>query len=200
MMHFEPEMQAELCTPQFIDAVGERTPFDLLDETHRLSDASEALDEMLDLDVNRYLPEARSPMLDHMFMEFAASLPSTMKVRNGITKHILKKAAEPLLPAATIYRAKRGFSPPLAPWFKAEFGDYAREVLFDGRLARRGYFRMEVVARMLDEHRRGTDTWQKELWNLLMLELWHRTFIDARPPQARAAVRPALAALAEGNR
>jgi asparagine synthase (glutamine-hydrolysing) len=210
VMHFEPEVQAEVCTPQFIDAVGERTPFDLLDEAHLASDAPDALDQMLDLDVNRYLPdcllvkvdiasmahglEARSPMLDHVFMEFAASLPSTMKVRNGITKYILKKAAEPFLPPANIYRTKRGFSPPLAPWFRHEFGAYARDVLLDRPLAQRGYFHLPTIERMLDEHRRGVDTWQKELWNLLMLELWHRTFIDSRP---RAASREASLALSE---
>ena len=207
MMHFAPEMQAEVCTPEFAAALGDRSPFDLLDDAHRVSDAPDAVDLMLDLDVNRYLPdcllvkvdiasmahglEARSPMLDHVFMEFAASLPSSMKVRNGVTKYILKQAAGPLLPDENISRAKRGFSPPLRSWFRDTFGDYARDILGDGRFARRGYFRMDVVSRLLDEHRRGVDAWQKELWNLLMLELWHRTFIDEKPSQVSAP--PALA-------
>jgi asparagine synthase (glutamine-hydrolysing) len=197
IMHFQPEVRSEVCTPEFLAATGVRGPFDLLLETYRDSDSHSDVDEMLDLDVNHYLPdcllvkvdiasmahglEARSPMLDHEFMEFAASLPSEMKIRGDVTKYILKRAAIPFLPHDNIYRAKRGFSIPLAPWFQHEFGDYASDVLLDGRLAQRGYFRMDVIRRLLDEHRRGINTWQKELWNLLMLELWHRMFIDARP-------------------
>jgi asparagine synthase (glutamine-hydrolysing) len=83
-------------------------------------------------------------------MEFAASLPSHMKVRGTTTKYILKRAAERFLPRENIYRTKRGFSIPLAAWFRREFGDYARDVLLDGRLAQRGYFRMDVIRRLLD--------------------------------------------------
>lgn len=199
IMHFQPEVQAEVCTPAFAEAVGQRGAFDLLLDSYGVSDAPDAIDAMLDIDVNRYLAdcllvkvdiasmahglEARSPMLDHVFMEFAASLPSHMKVRGRVTKYILKRAAVPFLPHDNIYRAKRGFSIPLAPWFRGEFGDYARDVLLDGRLAGRGYFRMDVIRRLLDEHKQGIHTWQKELWNLLMLELWHRMFIDERPRQ-----------------
>jgi asparagine synthase (glutamine-hydrolysing) len=197
IMHFEPEVQAEVSTPEFVDALGHRSPFELLLGSSRVSDAADRIDAMLDLDVNHYLPdcllvkvdiasmahglEARSPMLDHVFMEFAASLPSHMKVRGLATKYILKRAAVPFLPHDNIYRAKRGFSIPLAPWFRGEFGDYARDVLLDGRLAERGYFKTAVIRRWLDEHRSGVNTWQKQLWNLLILELWHRMFIDERP-------------------
>jgi asparagine synthase (glutamine-hydrolysing) len=125
-------------------------------------------------------------------MELAASLPSRLKVRGALTKYILKRAAEPFLPAGNIHRAKRGFSVPLAHWFKHKFGDMAADILLDGRLAQRGYFRIDVVRRLLDEHRRGLNMWQKQLWNLVMLELWHRAFIDERPRVGSAA--PALRA------
>jgi asparagine synthase (glutamine-hydrolysing) len=194
IMHFEPEVRAEVCTPGFLEAANGRSPFATLLDAYRASDALDEMDATLDVDVNHYLPdcllvkvdiasmahglEARSPMLDHVFMEFAASLPAGLKVRNGVTKYILKRAAEPFLPPQNIHRAKRGFSVPLGPWFKREFGDLASDVFFDGRLRQRGYFKMEVVQRMLDEHRRGKNAWQKELWNLLMLEMWHRMFVD----------------------
>jgi asparagine synthase (glutamine-hydrolysing) len=197
IMHFEPELRSEICTPAFLEAVGDRSPFATLLHSYRASDAPDEVDATLDVDVNHYLPdcllvkvdiasmahglEARSPMIDHVFMEFAASLPSHMKVRGRVTKYLLKRAAVPFLPADNIYRAKRGFSIPLADWFKREFGELASDTLLDGRLAQRGYFRMDVVSRLLDEHRRGANTWGKELWNLLMLEMWHRMFIDERP-------------------
>ena len=197
IVHFDPELQHEISSAAFLEAVPNWRPFGRLLEGYRVSDAPDAIDAALDVDVNSYLPdcllvkvdiasmahglEARSPMIDHEFMEFAASLPSTMKVRGAVTKYILKRAAAPFLPADNIHRAKRGFSIPLAPWFRNEFGDLAADVLLDGRLAQRGYFKMDVVRRLLDEHRRGLNMWQKQLWNLLMLEYWHRMFIDERP-------------------
>jgi asparagine synthase (glutamine-hydrolysing) len=197
IVHFQPETRAELCTPDFLEAARAFEPFQLLAESSLRSDAANQIDAMLDMDVNHYLPdcllvkidiasmahglEARSPMLDHEFMEFAASLAPDLKIRANVTKYILKRAAAPFLPDENISRPKRGFSIPLAPWFKREFGDYARNVLLDGKLAQRGYFRMDVVRRLLDEHQAGVNTWQKELWNLLVLELWHRMFIDERP-------------------
>ena len=204
IVHFEPELHEEISAPGFLEAVAERRPFARLLESYRITDAPDEIDAALDVDVNHYLPdcllvkvdiasmahglEARSPMLDHEFMEFAASLPSNMKVRGLITKYILKRAAAPLLPAEAIHRPKRGFSIPLARWFKHEFGDLAEDVLLDGRLAGRGYFKMDVVRRLLDEHRRGLNLWQKQLWNLVMLEMWHRMFIDQRPSGVAAAV------------
>jgi asparagine synthase (glutamine-hydrolysing) len=205
IVHFEPELHAEIATPAFIEAAGHRAPFERLVDAYRASDAPDETDASLDVDVNHYLPdcllvkvdiasmahglEARSPMVDHEFMEFAASLPSDLKVRDGVTKYILKRAAEPFLPAENIHRPKRGFSIPLAPWFKREFGDLASDVLLDGRMNQRGYFRMDVVRRLLDEHRRGVNSWQKQLWNLLMLEFWHRMFVDERPIVPRATER-----------
>jgi asparagine synthase (glutamine-hydrolysing) len=218
IVHFDPELQAEICTPGFVEAAGNRPPFALLLDAYRVSDAPDEIDAALDVDVNHYLPdcllvkvdiasmanglEARSPMIDHEFMEFAASLPSHMKVRGLVTKYILKRAAHPFLPADNITRAKRGFSIPLAAWFKREFGDLASDVLLDGRLRQRGYFRMDVVERLLDEHRRGLNSWQKQLWNLLMLELWHRMFVDERPrvsPVTRPVARITTAAAASAS-
>jgi asparagine synthase (glutamine-hydrolysing) len=214
--HFDPELQREICTPGFLAAAADRSPFAMLAESFCASDARDDIDAMLDVDVNHYLPdcllvkvdiasmahglEARSPMLDHEFMEFAASLPSQMKVRGAVTKYILKRAAEPFLPRENIYRAKRGFSIPLAPWFRGEFGDLAADVLLDGRLEQRGYFRMNVVRRMLDEHRRGAGAWQIQLWNLLMLEYWHRMFVDERPRAVSGAFAASPVAAAAGVR
>lgn len=211
--HFHPELQAEICAPGFVDAAGAAGPFARLAGSYQASDAPDDIDAMLDVDVNHYLPdcllvkvdiasmahglEARSPMIDHVFMEFAATLPSHLKVRGSVTKYLLKRAAEPFMPAENIYRAKRGFSIPLADWFRREFGDLASDTLLDGRLAQRGYFNMPVISRLLDEHRRGAGAWGKQLWNLLMLELWHRTFID-QPPRVAASAGPAALAVRTG--
>ena len=123
-------------------------------------------------------------MLDHEFMEFAASLPSKMKLRGQQTKYIFKRAVRDLLPSEIIDRPKKGFGVPLDRWFRNELRDFAGDMLLDGRLAQRGYFKPAAVRRLLEEHWRGSATWHNELWSLLMLESWHRMFIDERATTA----------------
>ena len=78
---------------------------------------------------------------------------------------------------------------PIDHWLRGELHTFAQDVLLDGRLAKRGYFNMGAVEQLLAEHQMRRKTWHLQLWNLLMLELWHRMFLDARPsaPPARAA-------------
>jgi asparagine synthase (glutamine-hydrolysing) len=161
------------------------------------TDAPDLLDAMLDADVRWYLPDAllvkvdiatmahglegRSPLLDHEVMEFAASLPSRLKLRNRTTKYLFKDAVRPLLPPDVIDRPKRGFAVPLDHWFRRELRELVHDVLLSERCISRGYFRRDGVARLLEEHVSGARNRHHHLWTLLMLELWHRAFIDVRP-------------------
>jgi asparagine synthase (glutamine-hydrolysing) len=193
LMIFDPELKSAICEPDFLShGHSDRL---LLDAFER-SDAPDFVDTLLDVDVNHYLPdcllvkvdiatmahglEGRSPMLDHEFMEFAASLPSTIKLRHDDTKYVFKEAVRGLLPADTIDRPKKGFSVPLERWFRHELRELSGDLLLDGRLAARGYFRTPLVRRMVEEHWRGEGRWHNQLWSLLMLESWHRMFIDER--------------------
>lgn len=92
-----------------------------------------------------------------------------------------------LLPADVIDRPKKGFSVPLGAWFRKELRELSGDLLLDGRLTQRGYFRPAKVRQMLEEHWRGTADWHTQLWALLMLESWHRTFIDERLSPVSAA-------------
>src|SRR3990170_6274835 len=192
--HFHPNLKAELCTEEFLRAAGGKDSVELLLDVYRASDAPDFIDATLDVDVNTYLPEdllvkvdiatmahgleGRSPMLDHEFMEFCASLPSHMKLRGRAKKYIFKRAVRGLLPRDIIERPKMGFGVPLDQWFRVDLREMAQDLLLSPRAAGRGYFRKEVVQRLLDEHIEGVRQWHYQLWNLLMLELWHRTFID----------------------
>jgi asparagine synthase (glutamine-hydrolysing) len=93
------------------------------------------------------------------------------------------------VPSDIIDRPKKGFSVPLDAWFRNELRELSGDLLLDGRLAARGYVRMPVVRRLLEEHWRGVAAWHNQLWTLLMMESWHRMFIDARPSQAPGAAR-----------
>jgi asparagine synthase (glutamine-hydrolysing) len=155
------------------------------------------LDRMLEVDTLSYLPddllakadiatmacslEGRSPLLDHELMQFAASLPPELKVDGREKKVALRRAMRGWLPDEILEAPKRGFQPPLADWLRGELREHAREVLLDPRSLERGYFRPEALAALLDEHASAVADHAQGIWTLLLLELWHREFID-RPP------------------
>jgi asparagine synthase (glutamine-hydrolysing) len=203
MSHFQPLLKSELCRAEFQEVAGGDAS-DILLRSYAESDAPDFVDATLDVDVNNYLPddllvkvdiatmahglEGRSPLLDHHLMEFAASLPSGLKMNGAIKKYILKEAVKPLLPKEIIERPKMGFGVPLDHWFRHELKDLAYDVLLSDSLRQRGYFHEHVIRRLLDEHTRGVRSWHYQLWNLLMFESWHRMFIDARPTSCPASV------------
>jgi len=83
---------------------------------------------------------------------------------------------------------------PIDRWLRAELRALVHDVLLDARTLGRGYFHEPVVRRLLEEHGRGTRDWHYELWSLLVLELWHRMFVDRRPEAG-----PPLAPVAAGG-
>jgi asparagine synthase (glutamine-hydrolysing) len=122
--------------------------------------------------------EARVPFLDHPLIEYADSLPPAFKAKGTRTKILLKKLAERYIPRETIYRRKVGFTVPLTPWFQGPLRDFVRGILLDERALARGYFKPEVLARLVDDHLLGRVDRGRSLWTLLSLEIWHRLFVD----------------------
>ena len=139
-------------------------PGDLLVKTDRMSMANSL--------------EIRCPFLDHELLEFATRIPSNLKLRRLTTKYILKESLQNLVPAEVIKRKKHGFGVPIGRWFRGDLNDYLREVLFSRQAMRRGYFRKEVLERLLYEHQSGQHDHGHKLWTLLTFEIWHRLFID----------------------
>ena len=145
--------------------------------------------------------EARSPMLDHAFLEWAVGLPEQVKMAHGVTKALFKSAMAPYLPTELLRRPKMGFSCPIDHWFRNELKELAYDTLLSRTATDRGLFRPDQVRRLLDEHCNNTRDHHPRLWALLMLELWFRTWIDP-PAQAsvgypgnRAKARPSPVAL-----
>jgi len=194
MLYMPQSLRRELYAPEFAATVDAAFAEQLLAEAWRESTAPAPVDRMLDVDVRTYLPgdllvkmdiasmasslEARSPFLDHRLMEMAARLPPSAKVRGLTTKAALKDAAATLVPEDLLRRPKQGFSVPLADWMRGRLGHIARDVLLDRRTRERGSFRPHVVEGLLDEHATAAADRSSELWALLVLELWHRRFID----------------------
>ena len=122
--------------------------------------------------------EGRSPFLDHKVMEFAASIPSNMKIKGTRLKYILKKALKNKLPDEILGRGKMGFGVPLDSWFRGELKDYSHEMLLSDKCIKRGYFKREALKSILDGHSSGKVNNGAKIWSLLFLELWHRMFVD----------------------
>jgi asparagine synthase (glutamine-hydrolysing) len=208
MCHFYGDRKADLLHPEFSASLGDDDTLETLLAAYRESDAPDFADATLGVDAALYLPddllvkvdiasmahslEARSPFLDHEFMEFAATIPSDLKVRGREKKIILKRALQGVLPDEILHRPKMGFGVPIDHWLRHELKDLAYDTLLSPRARARGYFRPEAVKRLLDEHTRGAAGWHYLLWTLLMLELWHRTYVDGDGALAamRGAGRP----------
>jgi asparagine synthase (glutamine-hydrolysing) len=182
-----------LYTDAFAEDLGAGSLEDFLIEIFDDTDG-EGLDAALNLDLNVYLPydllakidiasmavglEARAPMVDHKFVEFVARLPTRFK-RSGLsTKVIFRKAMKDILPKSILNRPKRGFSVPLDRWFRGQLKDLIRDILLSRRATERGYFSRDAVEAIIDAHTKGPADHQNQLWSFLMLELWHRMFID----------------------
>jgi asparagine synthase (glutamine-hydrolysing) len=190
-----PEERHHLYTAAFRTTVGGSDPEALFVEVFGQSDTEEWTDAALAADVQLYLAddllvkmdratmahslEARSPFLDHSLMEFVASLPAHFKLAGRNKKYLLKASLRGVLPDVVLDRPKMGFSVPIAHWFCDELREMAYDVLLSPTALQRGYFRKQAMAQLLDEHCAGQQNHAETLWQLLVLELWHRTFIDA---------------------
>ncbi|SPF48037.1 hypothetical protein SBA4_3830008 [Candidatus Sulfopaludibacter sp. SbA4] len=145
------------------------------------------------LDVKNYLPldiltkvdrmsmahsiETRVPLLDHKLVEFAATIPPEMNLRNGTTKYVLKQAMRGILPDGIIDRPKHGFAIPLGYWFRGKLGAYVRDLLLGETAERRGYFNAPYIEALVAQHERGRNL-DLQLWTLISFELWARVFLD----------------------
>jgi asparagine synthase (glutamine-hydrolysing) len=152
------------------------------------------LDSLLYIDSKTYLPgdiltkvdrmsmavslEARVPLLDHKLIEFVTRIPASMKLAGVETKHLFKQAISDLVPAEIVNRPKQGFGVPIQQWINLQLRERIRDTLNDPRTLERGYVTREYVGLLLDEHERGRRDHAMALWSLLMLELWHRQYVD----------------------
>src|SRR2546428_633144 len=133
--------------------------------------------------------EARVPLLDHKVVEFAATIPPEMLLRDGRSKHILKRAVKDLLPASVLERPKRGFATPLGRWLRGPLRDLPRDLLLSERSRRRGILDTAGVERLLlDPKRRGV--MDLPVWTLLSFEMWCRTFLDRPRRPVASGPRP----------
>ncbi|MEW6247483.1 MAG: asparagine synthase (glutamine-hydrolyzing) [Nitrospirota bacterium] len=192
--YFTPAEAEALYTSGFGQTVRGYRAGELMSQWFDEAQASTFLDKLLSVDTRSYLPddllvkvdratmahglEARSPLLDHRLVEFAASLPVHMKIRNGETKYLLKEAMRDVLPDSILNRDKKGFGVPIDRWFRIDCHELVRETLLSDRCTSRGYFKSNRVRQIIETHQQTDDNYGSRLYALLMLELWHREYMD----------------------
>src|SRR5262245_56728583 len=121
--------------------------------------------------------EAREPLLDHKFVEFAATIPARWRLAGRDTKYIFKRAMRGILPDAIIDRQKHGFAVPLAHWFRTDLDAFARDILLSDTCRDRGILDARSVERLFRLHANGRNL-DLQLWTMLSFELWCRRFLD----------------------
>lgn len=192
LSYFTADDKSSLYTQDFRARLNGATRSDWLADLVASHRDLDPVDTAMAVDVESYLPfdllvkvdiaamanslEARSPLLDHEVMEFAARLPASLKLRGKNLKYLLKTAFRDLLPPENVNRRKAGFAMPVGQWFRGPL----RELLCDALLLEpksRVYFNSVQVARLIDDHLNQRADHSFQLWDLLMLELWQREFI-----------------------
>ncbi|HLD28776.1 MAG TPA: asparagine synthase (glutamine-hydrolyzing) [bacterium] len=192
--YFTNELKDYIFSEKMKKTLAGEDVYPYLEGIYRNAPAENMIDRTLYSDLTAYLPEdllvkmdiasmahsleARSPFLDHRFVEFAAALPPSWKIRGLNTKYILKEAFRDMLPPEIFRRGKQGFSIPLGQWFRTDWKNYTEEILFSGASRGRGYFDAEHLKTIVSDHVEGRKDYGYCLWALLMLELWHLVFID----------------------
>jgi asparagine synthase (glutamine-hydrolysing) len=153
--------------------------------------------QMMRFDAETYLPEdvltkvdrmsmahsieSRVPLLDNEVITFAASLPASLKIKNGRRKHVLKEVAATLLPREILDRRKQGFGVPLGTWFRGNLRELFADTLLSPASLQRGYFQPAFVRQIVDEHLSGKRDHTLRLWQLVVFERWHQQYVNSFP-------------------
>jgi len=178
----------------FAAAVADADPFAGFRLAYDACPSADPVDRALYVDVKTYLVddimtkvdkmsmavslEAREPLLDHKLLEFAATVPASLKLKNGQSKYLLRRLLEKRVPKAIVDRPKHGFEAPIGEWLRGPLAPMVDALLLDGRMKDRGVLDDGAVRRLWHEHRDGVQDHRHRLWSLTMLELWFRQFVD----------------------
>ncbi len=186
------EEKMHLLSDHFKSLLGNTNSFSIVKDNFNRLTAKNPLNRILEMEWNTQLPdqvlafvdflsmahsvEVRSPFLDYRLVEFVATIPGNMKIKNGNVKDILKKATAPLLAKEIIKRPKEGFVLPVFDWMAGALKDYSSDVLSEGRLRRHNLFNTDAIKDLLHNYYSGNKKDVGKVWNLMMFQLWWEKF------------------------
>ena len=181
-----PELRETLYSPDYLRLRGDYRAEHGFEALMRNAPARSGLDRAQYADLKFWLPgdilikvdrtsmavslEAREPLLDHRLIEFAATLPETMRVRGGQGKWLMKRSMRRYLPDDVLFRPKQGFVTPIAAWFRGPLAGVASQIGQSAALARTGWFDAQRLSALAEAHIAGTSDHSRLLWQLLMLD------------------------------
>jgi asparagine synthase (glutamine-hydrolysing) len=194
MVHLTPRAKRRLYAPSLAAALAGSDAYAPVREVLGRGSRDDVLNRQLYTDLQIYLAddilvkvdrmsmatslETRAPFLDVDVMELAFSMPGTLKVRDGVRKHVLKEAMRGVLPDRILHRKKEGFSIPLKNWLRHELAPLMRDLLAPARIARRGLFDPDEVTRLIDAHVAGRENHAHTLFPLMVFERWAAAHLD----------------------
>lgn len=180
-------------------AFNENNPYRILLDSIRTGKHQDPINQLLLAETKTLLPgnnlvkpdrmamahslEVRSPYLDYRMAELAFRIPGAMKLKNGVTKSILKDALKPLLGDELTYRKKQMFTVPVGNWFRQALVGFCRDMFFDGRLEARQIININALEQMLAAHISGERNYTRQLRAIISLEIWFRLFADGEELQ-----------------
>jgi asparagine synthase (glutamine-hydrolysing) len=187
-----------LLSDDYRSRIGPLDSYSILKNYHEIfshwAPSGDELDKMIYIDLVLRLPElllmrvdkmcmatsveARTPFLDHRLVEYALAIPRAIKIKNGTTKHILRKAVHGLIPEDIIHRRKQGFDVPIKSWLRGKFQNFFTQSLLNSSLRKRDIIDYGYVRQLLDLHRGGKRDYSFLLWNLFNLTLWYDLWIE----------------------
>ncbi len=186
-----------LLSPELSSALAQRDPFAIVDhwlERYATTNGTHPLERFVQTGFQTSLAgdmlvkvdrmsmanslEVRVPFLDHVLAEHVATIPIDRRMPGWRLKGLLKDTLAGTLPAEILKAPKRGFTVPLAAWFRGDLETYARHVLVSPEADRRGFLDTQAVEKMLDRHSVGATNFGATIWSLLMFELWCRETLD----------------------
>jgi asparagine synthase (glutamine-hydrolysing) len=191
---FNPEVKRDLYSGDLRASCVAFDPAAPFRSYYNRCNSSDPLDKALYVDIKTYLAddilvkvdrmsmahalEVRAPLLDHKLLEFTATIPSSLKLKGRTTKYLLKQVMRKYLPSRVFTRAKHGFTMPVGEWLKGPLRPMVEDCLFSSRARQRGFFNPKAMQRLWAGHLSGAQDYSHHLWMMLMLELWHREYLD----------------------
>ncbi|MCT4626538.1 asparagine synthase (glutamine-hydrolyzing) [Halodesulfovibrio sp.] len=191
---FTKEARLQLFSEKLKNELGEVDVFDVVEPLFEKAVDMDRINQALYIDMMLLLPgnnlvkpdrmgmavslENRAPFLDYRMMELAFAMPGNLKLNDGVTKFIYKKAVTPLIGEELAYRKKQMFTVPIGEWFKTDLADMCNDLLCSDQTTSRGLFDYDYVATMLEDHCNGTANYTREIRALMAFEIWLREFSD----------------------
>ncbi len=188
MIFLQNAEKQRLYSSDFLRDLGDFDAHDLMLEQFASCNSNDPLDQQQYVDIHTYLVddilvkvdrmsmatslEARVPFLDYRFVEFAATVPSHLRLRGKTSKYLLKRAMTDILPIEIIQRNKEGFSIPIKNWMKKELKPMMLDALSPASIKKSGFFDSNTVQSLIHEHLQGRENHSHRLWALMVFQLW----------------------------